>query len=67
MNARELTTPPTPTTLNVLRVALDRADLDYRATGFKDFEIEAAKAWVAAETDKHAITKQPHHLTGEQP
>lgn len=44
--AKELT--PSPVILNVLRVALDRADWDYRATGFKDFEIEAAKAWVAA-------------------
>lgn len=32
--------------LNVLRVALDRADMAYRATGFKPHDIEAAKHWV---------------------
>ncbi|MCZ8254537.1 MAG: hypothetical protein O9327_02495 [Polaromonas sp.] len=46
----------TPTVLNVLRVALDRANWDYYATGFKDFEVEAAKAWVAAEMAKVAAT-----------
>lgn len=34
--------------LNVLRVALNRANMDYRATGFKPFEIDAAKTWVAS-------------------
>jgi hypothetical protein len=39
---------PTKNVLNVIRVALDRADMSHRATGFKPFEIEAAKAWVAS-------------------
>jgi len=38
----------TPGILNVIRVALDRADMNYRVTGFKPFEIEAAKVWVKA-------------------
>lgn len=36
----------TPSILNVIRVALDRADMNYRATGFKPFELDAAKAWI---------------------
>ncbi|MCO5338287.1 hypothetical protein [Delftia tsuruhatensis] len=39
---------PTSGVLNVLRVALNRANMDYRATGFKQFEIDAAKTWVAS-------------------
>ena len=39
---------PKPTVLNVIRVALERADMNHRATGFTSFEIEAAKTWVKA-------------------
>lgn len=39
---------PSANVLNVMRVALDRADMNHRATGFHDFEIAAAKDWVRA-------------------
>lgn len=46
--------------LNVLRVALNRANMDYRATGFKPFEIDAAKTWVAsAAPAAPAVDAQP--------
>lgn len=42
----QMSTELTPTILNVLRVALDRADLRPRTTGFFESEIQAAKNWV---------------------
>ena len=39
---------PSATTLNVLRVALERGNMPYRATGFKDHEIATAAEWVRA-------------------
>lgn len=47
---------PTPTVLNVLRVALDVADM--RGTGFKDFEVAAARAWVNSITPAKKGDKQ---------
>jgi hypothetical protein len=52
------TTALTPGVLNVLRVALDRADMSHRATGFKPYEIEAAKAWVISATRKAGASDQ---------
>ena len=39
---------PSATTLNVLRVALERGNMPYRSTGFKDHEIATAAEWVRA-------------------
>ncbi|EPD35851.1 MULTISPECIES: hypothetical protein [Delftia] len=39
---------PTSVVLNVLRVALDRADMRHRATGFMGHEIATAVEWVRA-------------------
>lgn len=54
----------TPNILNVIRVSLDRADMNHRATGFKPFEIEAAKAWVksAAIGNTKRSSKKPRPL-----
>ena len=46
--------PPSATILNTLRVAMERADFNYRATGLKDFEVQAAKDWVRDALDRAA-------------
>lgn len=51
---------PTLLILNVIRVALDRADMNHRTTGIKDFELEAAKAWVRSRIVA-ATFKEPTH------
>lgn len=49
MNAVRRAVPaPSAATLNVLRVALERADMPHRATGFIDHEIATAVEWVRA-------------------
>lgn len=51
---------PSATTLNVLRVALERADMPRRATGFMDHEIATAVEWVRAAIAAQAAAKGEH-------
>jgi|GEM_PF-2821860 len=61
---------PTPSVLNVLRVALNRANMDYRATGFKTFEIDAAKTWIASAAPAapavHALSQAAQDVLAER-